>query len=342
MELHRILKLATAGTVLALAGCGQQAGERTIKEERFPATLRFQLDWQPQIESGGYYMAKARGYYAQRGLTVEIVSGGPGVPIKENVAEGRAEIGATDGNGVIVAISRGLPLVIVGAEMQRNPQALMFHRTRPLHSFRDLDGRTLIASASMAWVDFLQRSQGIRFDLMPNTPDLASFVADESLVRQCFATQEPYLAEKMGAQVGLLMLADIGYDPYRVIYTSRSFAQNHPEALRRFLAGTIEGYDELIDGDPEIAYAAVAVANPSMSPSLMRHSLGQMRALRLVQGRSTESERTGRIIRERIAKQIEQLQELGLLAKPLSVDDVARFDLLPVAGVSSKQSTHTP
>jgi hypothetical protein len=74
----------------------------------------------------------------------------------------------------------------------------------------------------------------------------------------------------------------------------------------------------------------------------MQHSLGQMRALRLVQGRSAEGERTGRIIRERIAKQIEQLQELGLLAMPLKVDDVARFDLLPVIGVSTRKAPPPP
>ena len=79
-----------------------------------------------------------------------------------------------------------------------------------------------------------------------------------------------------------------------------------------------------------------------MYPALMQHSLGQMRALRLVQGSSAEGERTGRIIRERIAKQIEQLQELGLLAKTLSVDDVARFDLLPVIGVSSRKAATSP
>jgi NitT/TauT family transport system substrate-binding protein len=348
MKRFRSLRHLAASALLVLAGCGRHEPDAVPAAERLPdaggvpVRVRLQLDWYPEIESGGYYQAWARGFYAAQGLAVELLPGQPGEQVKETVAEGRADIGATDGNGVIVAISRGLPLVIVGAEMQRNPQALMFHRTRPLNSFNDLDGRVLIASAGAAWVDFLQRGQRVRFDLTPVGNNMANFIADESLVRQCFATQEPYLAEKMGAQVGILMLADAGYDPYRVIYTSRDYAAKHPEVLRRFLEATIAGYEDLIAGDPAPAFAAVSAANPSMDSGLMQHSLGQMRALRLVQGSSAEGERTGRIIRERIAKQIEQLQELGLLAKPLSVDDVARFDLLPVIGVSSRKAPPSP
>lgn len=334
--------------LLAFGGCGRNEPDAGPAEERFPEAggvsvhVRLQLDWYPEIESGGYYQARARGFYAAQGLTVEILPGQPGRPNIETVAGGRADIGSSDGNDVIVAISRGLPLVIVGAEMQRNPLALMFHRTRPLNSLKDLDGRVLIASAGAAWVDFLQRSQRVRFDLRPVGANMANFVADESLVRECFATQEPYLAEKMGAQVGFLMLADAGYDPYRVIYTSRDYAARHPEVLRRFLEATIDGYEDLLVGNPAPAFAAVSAANPAMDPALMQHSLGKMRALRLVQGSSAEGERTGRIIRERIARQIEQLQDLGLLARPLEVDDVARFDLLPVIGVSSRKAPPSP
>lgn len=336
----RLLQIAAASWLLALVGCNRPEQPAASTEDK-PLRMRVQLDWLPEIESGGYYQAQARGYYAAQGLAVEILPGGPGVPIKDIVADGRADVGATDGNGVIVAISRGLPLVIVGAEMQRSPLALMFHRTHPLQGFRDLDGRTLIASASMAWVDYIQRSQRVRFDLMPNSTDLTTFVADETLVRQCYATQEPFLARQLGADVGTLMLYDADYDPYRVIYTSREFAKQNPAAVRRFLVATIAGYNDLLEGDPAPAFQAVAAVNPAMTPELMRHSLEQMRALRLVQGRSADGERTGRIIHERIARQIEQLDQVGQLARPLSVGDVARFDLLPVLTTPTSATSRT-
>lgn len=331
-----------AGAALLLAGCGRPGPAAKREPVVEIARVRLQLDWLPQIESGGYYLAEARGYYRAHGLQVEILPGGPGLAVREVVGKGNADLGATDGNGVLVSVAAGLPLVIVGAEMQRSPQGLLFHRTHPLRSFRDLDGRTVIASANMAWVEFLQRSFRVRFALRPNNTDLTAFVADETLVRQCFVTQEPYLAERGGAQVGFLMLADAGYDPYRVIFCRREYAAAHPDMVRRFLIATIAGYEELLRGDPSPAFTAIAAANPTMPREVMEHGLARMRELHLVDGRVSEGERTGRIVRDRIAGQIDQLQRLKLLERNVEVDEVARFDLLPVAGMPDPTQPQTP
>lgn len=154
--------LAAVALVLA-AGCGRK---ETPAADAGPALLavRMHLDWHPQTEYGGYYQAFARGFYREAGLEVEIVSGGPGVPFKETVAMRRADLGCTDGNDVIVAISRGVPLVIVAAEMQRNPQGILFHQEHPVADFRALEGRTFMAGPGSAWVEYLRRSQGVSLD----------------------------------------------------------------------------------------------------------------------------------------------------------------------------------
>ena len=77
----------------------------------------------PQIESGGYYLAEARGYYRAHGLQVEILPGGPGLAVREVVGKGNADLGATDGNGVLVSVAAGLPLVIVTAVASTAPAA---------------------------------------------------------------------------------------------------------------------------------------------------------------------------------------------------------------------------
>jgi NitT/TauT family transport system substrate-binding protein len=291
--------------------------------------VRLHLDWHPQIEYGGYYQARERGFFREAGLEVEIVPGGPGVPFKEQVALGRAEFGITDGNDVIVAVSRGVPIVIVAAEMQRNPQGLLFHEERPLASFDDLDGRALLAGPGCAWVGYLARSRHIRFDLLPLTADLTSFLADPAMVRQCFVTQEPFFARRQGARVGTLLLADSGYDPYRVIYTSRAWLQENRDTARRFVAASVRGFDALIGGDAGPALRALSDANPLMTPDVMAFSLREMKRLRLVQGDPAKGERTGLLARERLARQIDILGSLGLLGRPVTVDDVAVFDCLP-------------
>jgi NitT/TauT family transport system substrate-binding protein len=236
----------------------------------------------------------------------------------------------TDGNDVLVAISRGVPLVIVGVEMQHNPQGIMFHAEHPLADFKDLDGKTVMAGPGSAWVEYLRRSRKLKFDLLPLTEDLTSFLADKRFIRQCFVTQEPYFAGQRGAKVGTLLIANSGYDPYRVIYTSREFLQKHPEKVRAFVAASVRGYTDYISGDPAPAFAALAAANPLMTPDVMEFSLDAMRRLRLVEGNADAGERAGLLQRTRIEGQIRILSELGLLGREVTADEAVDFGIFPL------------
>jgi NitT/TauT family transport system substrate-binding protein len=313
---------------IALGGCARKPQKE--KGADGVARVRLQMDWFPQTEYGGYYQAVTRGFYREAGLEVEFVPGGPGVPAKESVALGRAEFGMTDGNDVLVAISRGVPLVIVGAEMQHNPQGLMFHAAHPLADFSNLDGKTVMAGAGSAWVEYLQRSRNLKFDLLPLTEDLTSFLADEKFIRQCFVTQEPYFAGRSGAKVGTLLIANSGYDPYRVIFTSRDYLEKNREIVRAFVAASVRGYVDYISGDPAPAFAAITAANPMMTPDVMQFSIDAMKRLRLVEGDSAAGERAGVLQRERIEGQIRILSELGLLGRELKADEVADFEIFPL------------
>jgi len=323
--------VALVAALFAWAGCGrkQPAAAGGGSEPAAGEQVRLHLDWHPQTEYGGYYQALERGIYRSAGLHVEIIGGGPAVPFKEMVALGRAEMGSTDGNDVIVAISRGVPLVIVAAEMQRNPQGILFHQEHPVADLRALAGRSFMAGPGNAWVDYLRRGLGIRFDLVPLTADLTSFLGDTRMVRQCFVTQEPYFARQRGAKVGTLLLADSGYEPYRVIYTSRQYLADQPERVRAFVAASVRGFEELVEGDPAPALDALQRANPMMTPDVMACSLQTLREMRLIQGDATRGERVGQIRRERLEQQIEILRSLGQLGRDVGVEDVAAFGFAP-------------
>ena len=96
-----------------------------------------------------------------------------------------------------------------------------------------------------------------------------------------------------------------------------------------FVAATVRGFDDMLEGDPAPAFAALQKANALMTPDVMAFSREAMKTLRLVQGDPARGERTGLITRERIARQIEILQSLGQLGKALTVEDVAAFGLAP-------------
>jgi NitT/TauT family transport system substrate-binding protein len=230
---------------------------------------------------------------------------------------------------IMLAIKQGLPLLIVAAQMQHDPQAIMVHASSPVQSFKDLDGRTLMGSPGANWVAYLQRHYGITFNIVPLDYGIARFMSDKNFIQQCFISNEPYHAELNGAPTRALLISSGGYDPYRVLYTSLAFARAHPEAVRAFVAASIRGWQEFLYADATEARAAIAKENPSQTPPLMDYSIAAMKRYQLVDGDSTKGERLGLLTPERMRAQMAALVELGLLAEPMPLAQVVSFEFLP-------------
>jgi NitT/TauT family transport system substrate-binding protein len=333
------LRLA-AGTALlaagALAACSRStAPAETAADATAPTAnlrrVRLQTDWFPQPEHGGYYQALARGFYREEGLAVEILPGGPNAAVMSTVATGRAEFGMTNGDDVIVAIARGVPLRMFAAEMQRDAQGILFHGENPLSSLRDLDGKTVMAGPGSVWIQYVQRHYGIRFDLVPLAGDLARFMNDARFIQQCFVTNEPFFARQRGADARALLIAsaEAGYEPYRVMFASRQFIDAHPEVVRAFARASVRGWIDYLEGDPTAGDEELRRLRPDLPPEFFAFSRAAMKEYQLVLGDPARGERAGQLTRPRLARQIEVLREVGVLERPLSVDAVATFDFLP-------------
>jgi len=291
--------------------------------------VRFQTDWFPQPEHGGYYQALAKGFYAAEGLDVEILPGGPNAQVMSTVAVGRADLGMTNGDDVIVAIARGVPIKMVGAEMQRDPQGILFHREHPLASLNDLEGKTLMAGAGSTWLEVLRKKGGVKFNLIPLMGDLARFMNNKEFVQQCFVTNEPFFARQRGANVGALLIASDTYEPYRVMFTASRFLAQRPEVVEKFVRASVRGWVDYLTGDPLPANRLLATLRNDLSPEFMAYSIKAMNDYQLVSGDPAKGEFAGQLTAARLEKQIKLLQEVGVLDKPVAVSDVATFDFIP-------------
>lgn len=314
--------------VFLSAGCGKK---EPPPAPGAPVKVRFQTDWFPEPEHGGYYQAQARGYYAEEGLDVEILPGGPNATVMATVAARRADLGMTNGSDVITGIARGIPVRIVAAEMQHDPQGILYHEENPIRSLRDLDGRTLMAGPGSVWVAIVRRKYGITFNLQPLMGDLGRFMNDPTFIQQCFVTNEPYFARRRGAEVGALLLAatDLGYDPYRVIFAGKDYLAQNPDTVRRFVRASIRGWIDYLNGDPAPANRRLQELRPDLPADFFPYCIQAMKEHRLVEGIVERGERAGLLTRGRLQDQIDLLREAGVLEKPVAVDDVASFEFNP-------------
>ena len=281
-----------------------------------------QTDWYAQPEHGGFYHALVKGYYREAGLDVEIVQGGPNAIPTQKVALGTTQFAIGRSDDVMIAVGRGIPLVMVGALMQRDPQAIMFHEESGIRGFKDLNGRNIMTVPGAGWIGLTELKYGIKFSVTPLDFGLSRFLADKNFVQQCFITNEPYYVRQHGARPKTLLLSETGFAPYRVWFTSRGFINQSPEAVRAFTAASIRGWSEYMSGDRSEANAAISAANKQMVPEFMAFSVAAMQEYKLVTGDPALGERTGRIDSKRIAEQIAQLTSIGILGRTLTVDQV--------------------
>jgi NitT/TauT family transport system substrate-binding protein len=331
---RRIFSFVSLLAVLGLVGCGRPASSVVAKEGGASPELRkvvFQTDWFPQAEQGGYYQALAKGFYREAGLAVEIRPGGSAAGIKLPVAKGDADFGMNRSDDIMVAASRGMPLVIVAATFQHDPQALLVHAESPVKTFKDLQGRTLTAAPSMNWIPFVQKKYGVTFSLRPGNYALGTFLADPDAIQQCLVTNEPFFAQQHGTAVRTLALTETGFDVYHALFCRRELVRLAPQVVQAFVAASIRGWRDYLSGDPAPAHDLILERNAQMTAGQLAFSRSEMILRSLVTGDAAKGEDIGQLSLSRLSEQLDVLRDLKLLDAPIGLNAIATREFLPPA-----------
>ena len=105
-------------------------------------TVRLALDWVPNTNHTGIYVALANGWYDEAGVELQILPYG-GISPEALVANGRAEVGVSSTESVLDAAAAGEPVVSVAAMLATNTAALAVLGESGVTRPRDLDGRAM-------------------------------------------------------------------------------------------------------------------------------------------------------------------------------------------------------
>src|SRR5437763_657615 len=108
--------LVLAGAVWAAVGTAGAGTARTAKTDK----VTLQLKWVTQAQFAGYYAAKAKNYYKQAGLDVNIKVGGPDITPETVVAGGAAQFGLDWVPNLLATRDSGTKLVDIAQVFQRS------------------------------------------------------------------------------------------------------------------------------------------------------------------------------------------------------------------------------
>jgi NitT/TauT family transport system substrate-binding protein len=215
------------------------------------------MNWFAQSSQGGFFNATMNGYYTDMGLDMTMNQGGPGIVTTPLVATGVHTFGMSSADSLLFARSEGLPIVMVFGTFQTNPQGLMYHASHPVADFPDLNGRKVYVSApGTYWMVLAQKYNLTEAQQFNYTGQTAQFLADEEIVSQCFVSAEPVILKEQGTEVGYLLIADSGFNPYNnAIICLEKTVREQPDLVQAYVTASLKGWMDYVNNpDPTLEY----------------------------------------------------------------------------------------
>jgi putative hydroxymethylpyrimidine transport system substrate-binding protein len=277
MKLPRPLAVAAALALLllslGLAACGEKSEDET--GERQPLSLS--LDFYPNPDHAGIYMAQKLGYFGEAGLDVSISSpSDPSAPLKQ-VAAGQSDLAISYEPEVALAREQGLEVTAIGALVNRPLTSLIWLKQSGIKGVGDLKGKT-IATAGIPYQDAFLKTILARAKLSPEDvksvnvgfgllPALVSGSAQAMLGG--YSNVEGVDLRERGKDPVITPVDKLGVPTYDelVLVANRKALEEEPEKFRLFIAALQRGTDAAVK-QPGAATKAITEANHDLEPKL--------------------------------------------------------------------------
>ena len=243
------------------------AGDASLKQ------VTMILDWTPNTNHTGIYVAKELGYYEEAGLdvSIELPSDGTGTQL---VGAGKGDFGIGNTEDVINAISLDDPMPVesVAAIIQHNTSGFVSLKEEGIESPADWSGKTYGGyggSTEEKIVRTIAENNGvdpdsIKFVTLGDSDTLTSLKKDIDFI-WVFEAAELISLDNQGVEYSYLPVREYGeafdyYTPCLIVNTN--VAGKDPEMVKAFVNATAKGYEYAI-GNPEEAAKILLEAEPN-------------------------------------------------------------------------------
>ena len=262
--------LGALGLAAVASACSQESGESAAAEvgaAESTTTLRVALGWIKNAEWAGLWIADDKGYYAEEGLTIEWLQGGPNAPtVMASVAADAADIGIAAGQQTLLqSIPQGNDFVLIGSIFQDSPGALLSLADRPVRSAADLVGQKVLGQeGTQPLVDAVFRLAGMEpdYEFVTAAYDPGPLVEGQGVAYTCYLTNQPIILEEAyglsEADYVVTPYSDLGLPGYAsTVFGKREVVAARRDALVGFLRASVRGWADK-EADPEVG-ATLAV-----------------------------------------------------------------------------------
>lgn len=277
-------------------------------------TASIVLQWLPQAQFAGYYVAKEKGFYADQGVDLTFISGGPDVIASELLESRRATFATMFLSTGIQRRAAGIPIVNIAQFAQHSGMLLIAKKSSGINGIYDLYNQKigLWANEFQLQPRALFRRSKIDVKVVPMGSSLDLFILDGVSVTSAMTYNEYHRLFDYGLDfddMHLFRFSEMDLDfPEDGLYTLEETLERQPELCRKVAEATAQGWVYAFDHKDEaldIVRREMEKAHLPYAPSHQRWMLDEVEKLFVRDGqdlqtelRQTDYEFTMRALRE--------------------------------------------
>lgn len=342
MKIKKILNLAlvSALTISLLSACSTGSKNESSSDKSTDGSsdlkkVTLVLDYTPNTNHTGIYVAKKKGYYKEKGIDLEIVQPSDG-DVSTLVATNKANFGVSYQEDVTYALTRDkdpLPIKAIATINQHNTSGFASPESKNIKSPKDFEGKTYGGWGSPseeAIIKLAMKKNGADFSKL-NIVDIGQddfFAATKKNIdfAWIFEGWDVVNANLIGKKLNYIPIKDI--DPALDYYTPLIIAndktiKNDSKLVRDFLSATSKGYDFAIE-NPKDAADILVNQVPELKKDLIEASQKFLsKQYKADAGKWGEMKKS---VWENYAK---FMKKNGLITKDLNVDEAFTNEFLP-------------
>lgn len=274
-----LLAICACSLLLVLGGCGEKQEAVRVAS---PQPLDLELDYPPNADHVGIYAAQANGHFAQQGLDVHVrPPANPQAPIRD-VAAGTTDVAVAYEPDVLRARAAGLPVVSIGALVQRPLASVISLPAARIHRPQDLAGKR-VGTAGVDYQSAYLHTMLVQSQANPPTAHEVNVGSDllgallthrVDAILGAYWNYEAVELRLRGENPQVIPVDAAGVPPYNglVLIANQGEIAKNGDHLRRFIAALGRGTRD-VEQNPQASLTGLLKAAPGLDPRLQLESV---------------------------------------------------------------------
>ncbi len=331
----RVKRIGILLTVLALLPLVVACGDNDDSGSGDLEDVTIGLTFVPNIQFAPFYVAIEEGYYEDAGLSVTLNHHAAGSDQFGALVAGQEDMMMSAGDEAMQVRSRDVELVYVAEVYRKYPIALIVPANSDIASVDDLAGKKVGIpgeyGANFIGLLALLESAGMTRDdieiLSVGFTQAQALLGGEVDAIMGYVNNEPIQLQKAGMETRTFPVSDALPIVSNGLVAMEAYLDENPDQARAIIAATLRGVEFAI-ANPEETVEIAKNFVPTLEDeqqaadalAVLEASIPLWRAEGVALGSSDP---------QAWQQTADFLQENGLLARPVAVDDVYRADYLP-------------